>query len=160
MSIITAIPGATFEAPLNGATDLAGPLTVGIYDSPDELTALYGPSSAGIVENPVDSGLYAVELTAPEDEGTYSIVWTDGELFARDTLEVGFGEGTGVAVKLDRTVYSIGSRGSVSVARFKPLYVLELNGSLDRVINPNDVAATETLVEGFSDEAMTVSLGT
>lgn len=80
--------GETFEATLDGATGLAGPLTVAIYDTPSETTAAYGPSSTGIVENPAGSGLYAVTLTAPAANGTYSIVWSDGVLFARDTLEV------------------------------------------------------------------------
>lgn len=88
MSTITATAGAEFEATLDGALSLAGPLTVAIYDSPDELVAFYGPSSTGIVENPPGSGLYAVTLTAPDDAGTYSVVWSDGVLFARDVLEV------------------------------------------------------------------------
>jgi hypothetical protein len=155
MDTITVFPEATFEATLDGATDLAGALTVGIYDSPDEVTAFYGPSSTGVVENPVGSGLYAVELTAPGDPGTYSIVWTDGELFARDVLDV-VAEGAGVAVKIDRTQYHIGPGRQVAVARNQPLYVLQKNGPLDRAVN----LGTETLVEGFSDEAMTVSLGT
>lgn len=154
MSTITVIPGATFEATLDGATDLAGPLTVGIYDSPDELTAFYGPSSTGVVENPADSGLYAVELTAPEDAGSYSIVWSDGVLFARDVLEVS--EDSGVVVKIDKTQMQIGPGRALSAARNQPLYVLEPNGPQDRAVN----LGTETLVEGFADEGLTVSLGT
>ena len=87
MSTITAAAGGTFDAELDGATNLAGPLTVAIYDTP-ETTALYGPSSTGITETPPASGLWAVTLTAPDDAGTYSVVWTDGVLFARDVLEV------------------------------------------------------------------------
>lgn len=87
MSTITATAGATFDAELDGATNLAGPLTVAIYDTP-ETTALYGPSSTGITETPPSSGLWAVTLTAPDTAGTYSIVWTDGVLYARDVLEV------------------------------------------------------------------------
>jgi hypothetical protein len=62
-----------------------------------------------------------------------------------------------MSVKIDRTavVRDVVSR-KVDVASERPLYVLEMNGPLSRSV---DLGA-ESLVEGFSDEALTISLGT
>jgi hypothetical protein len=88
---IYALPGATFEAALDGApTGLTGTLGVRILDTPAG-TSILARTTAGIVEQPAGSGLYAVALTAPSTAGTYSVVWDTGggsPTYAREDLVV------------------------------------------------------------------------
>ncbi len=56
--------------------------------------------------------------------------------------------------KLNKTALQITSGGSrrLALAPGRPIYVLEPNGLLDRVIDPLDVAATETLATVYATE--------
>lgn len=65
-----------------------------------------------------------------------------------------------MSVKLDKTLNRREADGSLYAANNRQLYVLVANGPTTRTINPDDIAATETLVEGFSDADLTVSAGT
>lgn len=71
-------PAAQFEALLSGApTGLVGTLGVRIIDTPAGTTVL-ARTTAGIAEQPPGSGIYSVALTAPNVEGSYSVVWDTG----------------------------------------------------------------------------------
>jgi hypothetical protein len=75
---IFAAPGATVEAALQWpVTGLVGTLGVRIIDTPSGSTFL-ARTTAGIVENPVGSGLYEWSGTGPTTAGTYSVIWDDG----------------------------------------------------------------------------------
>lgn len=88
--MIYARTGHTFEATLDNApTGLTGTLGVAIYDTPADEDPIVARTTAGIAESPAGSGLYAVTLTAPDDSGTYSVVWDDGDgNYAREDLIV------------------------------------------------------------------------
>jgi hypothetical protein len=89
--MIYAAPGATFEASAEGApTGLVGTIGVQIIDTPGGPVVL-ARTTAGIAENPAGSGIYSVELVAPDDAGTYTVVWDTGgasPIYRSDTLEV------------------------------------------------------------------------
>lgn len=69
--------GRSFEATLAGApTGLTGTLGIQILDNTGNVTT--PRQSAGIAENPVGSGFYAVTLTAPPSAGQYSLFWDTG----------------------------------------------------------------------------------
>lgn len=102
--MIYALPGQTFEATLDGAdSGLVGTLGVRIIDTPTG-TTVRARTTAGIVEAPAASGLYAVALVASDDDdvqlpaGGYSLVWDNGadppdyyrdELIITSSLSVG-----------------------------------------------------------------------
>src|SRR5512142_249914 len=71
-------PSVTFEAVTDfGITGLTGTLTVLIMDNVSNI--VYGPSTVGIAEFPLGSGIYQVTLNAPDTQGQYSLVWNDGD---------------------------------------------------------------------------------
>jgi len=84
---MTVEPGATFEATFSsGIAGLVGTVEVAINDN--EGTTVFGPTTASITEIVVDgspTGIYSAILTAPTDEGQYSIVWSETGDFAADT---------------------------------------------------------------------------
>ena len=93
-------PDTEFEASLQDATSgLGGTLGVRILDTPGN-NVILGRTTVGIVENPEGSGIYSVTLTAPDQRGTYSIVWDTGgetpdfaieELIVTYELPTGYG---------------------------------------------------------------------
>lgn len=86
--MIYATPGSTFEADSSGAaTGLVGTIGVRILH-PAAGTTFLARTTAGITEQPAGSGIYFVSLTAPDDAGTYSIVWDDGSAYAPEELVV------------------------------------------------------------------------
>ncbi len=54
---------------------------------------------------------------------------------------------------LEKVMTRRAANGALFVAPGRDLYVLEPNGALDRVIDPDDVEATETLVTGYTTES-------
>ena len=75
---------ATHEA---GETGLVGTLEVAIIDNDGNV--VFGPTSAGITENSVGgtpTGIYTAELTAPEDLGQYTLVWSPDGTFDPETV--------------------------------------------------------------------------
>jgi hypothetical protein len=76
--MIAARPNTEFEAALTGAaTGQVGTLTVQIVDPPTS-RVLVAPTSADIVEFPADSGVYTATLIAPDEEGAFLVVWSNG----------------------------------------------------------------------------------
>lgn len=75
MSIYTT-PGATFEATATFDSGLTGTLGVRILDNAGATTT--ARTTDGIAEYPDGSGLYYVELTAPDTQGQFSIMFDDG----------------------------------------------------------------------------------
>lgn len=75
--------GQAFEAVYDaGETGLAGTVAVRIDDN--EGNTVVGPLDAGIIELGA-SGVYSVELTAPNTLGTYTILWSSDGTFDADT---------------------------------------------------------------------------
>ncbi len=70
-------PSVSYEGVVDfGITGLAGTLTFAITDN---LSAyVFGPTTAGITEFPVGTGIYQITFTAPAIEGQYTMVWEDG----------------------------------------------------------------------------------
>lgn len=56
-------------------------------------------------------------------------------------------------VQLDKTMLTVDSGSRVRVAPGRQLYILEPNGALDREIDPDDVEATETLLDVYTTES-------
>lgn len=88
MAVLYSQPNAPVEVTLDGApSGLVGTLTIAVYDTPAG-TVVLAPTAAGIVEFPAGSGLYSTVIFAPSVGGTYSIVWDNAGVRARDTLVV------------------------------------------------------------------------
>lgn len=68
-------PGEPFSSVVSSATGLTG--TIGVTVIADGATVTPRTTS-GIVEYPAGSGIYQLTGTAPDDAGTYTIVWDDG----------------------------------------------------------------------------------
>jgi hypothetical protein len=78
VGVVFALPGASFEATLAGAsTGLEGTLGVRIVDGATD-TEIVARSTADISEYPADSGIYTATLIAPTTQGQYLIVWDTG----------------------------------------------------------------------------------
>lgn len=76
--ILYASPGAAFEATLDSVyTGGATEFRISIIDTPTGNYFLE-PTSVGIYENPVGSGIYSWAGTAPTVTGQYTIYWDDG----------------------------------------------------------------------------------
>jgi hypothetical protein len=68
-------PSESFEATFNsGISGLVGTVTFKIDDN--EGNTVFGPTTAGIAEIGV-TGIYSIVVTAPADEGDYSMVWSE-----------------------------------------------------------------------------------
>ncbi len=66
-----------------------------------------------------------------------------------------------MAVKLDKTAFVRNAAAQkIDIAPGRQLYVFATNGSLTRYLTPGWDVGDETLIEGFTDEALTVSAGT
>lgn len=86
-------PGASFEAVAKFPTGLVGELGVRILDNQGATTV--ARVTAGIVEYPAGSGIYAITLTAPATGGQYTLAWDDGsDHWAVEGLNVGAGGAT------------------------------------------------------------------
>ena len=85
-------PAADYEAVLEtGETGLTGTIALGLYDNQGATTEAL--STAGIIETPTGSGVYAATRTAPVDGGQYTLVWsldgtTSPDKVATDQLTV------------------------------------------------------------------------
>jgi hypothetical protein len=79
----TVSPAATFEASYGaGTAGLVGTVEVAIMDQ--DGATVFGPTSAGIIENIVDgvpTGVYTAELTAPVPLGQYGVIWSNDGLW-------------------------------------------------------------------------------
>jgi hypothetical protein len=85
--MIHARPGASFTAILEaGATGLAGTLTAQIENA--DGTSHTAASSAGIVE--IESTIYAATRTAPDEAGTYVVIWVNGSDRAAEELVISY----------------------------------------------------------------------
>ena len=76
--MIAVSPSADFEAVAQFTTGLTGTLGVRIRDN--DGNDVLARTTAGIVEDIAGSGIYRVTLTAPVDEGQYTIVWDDADV--------------------------------------------------------------------------------
>jgi hypothetical protein len=74
--MIAVTPSAEFEAVAQFETGLVG--TIGVRLRDNEGNDALARTTAGITEDLAGSGIYVVTLTAPADEGQYTIVWDDG----------------------------------------------------------------------------------
>jgi hypothetical protein len=92
--MIYARPGDSLTAVLDaGTTGLVGTLTVQL-ENPDGTTETAATTS-GIVE--VETGIYAATMTAPDDRGTYIVIWKSGATTASEELVVTYTVPTAVA---------------------------------------------------------------
>lgn len=86
----TVEPSASYEATLNlGTAGLVG--TVGLRVIDNVGNTVEARSTADIIEDPANSGLYQATRTAPATPGAYSLVWDDGDVpphYAIDDLLV------------------------------------------------------------------------
>lgn len=83
--MIYAKPGTTFATTLAGATGLTPGIRIENVDGTNHTPR----TTEGIVEVEPDSGIYAVELTAPDERGGYVVLWDDGaSVFAAEDLAV------------------------------------------------------------------------
>lgn len=76
--MIAVSPGVDFAAVAQFDTGLTGTLGVRIRDN--QGNDVLARTTAGIVEDIAGSGIYRVTLTAPTDEGQYSIIWDDAAI--------------------------------------------------------------------------------
>jgi hypothetical protein len=80
--VIEASASSPFEATLEGApAGLIGTIAVRVTD-PGTQTTVVARSSDGIVEYPAGSGVYAATIVAPEQPGSYTVLWDLGEPLA------------------------------------------------------------------------------
>lgn len=97
-------PGASVVCTLTEApTGLEGTLEVGLLSLPTE--AFVVPSSAVGVTEISNSGTYYKTFVAPDEEGTYLDVWTDGAttVTGQEPIEVMFNAPSVVAVDIDES---------------------------------------------------------
>lgn len=87
-------PEAIYEAAVDtGESGLVGVIGLLVVDNQSNVTTPF--STAGIIETPDLSGVYAATRVAPDSFGHYTIVWQldTGETFGIDELFVGGAEG-------------------------------------------------------------------
>lgn len=78
---------ASFEAIVEiGIAGLVGTLEIQIQDNQGSIVS--GPTTAGIIEFPANSGFYQATLTAPGTIGQYSIAWSDDGSFSENQIYV------------------------------------------------------------------------
>lgn len=73
----------TFES---GVTGLVGVVSLMVIDNDGGVVT--AASSAGIIETPAGSGIYAAERTAPATVGQYTVVWSIDGTFADGTVSI------------------------------------------------------------------------
>lgn len=82
--------GAPLELIVTGyVTGLVG--VVGVEVSDGQGNVVIPRTTAGIIEAPAGSGIYAVTLTAPAEPGTYTVTWDDGgtpAIYAVEQIQV------------------------------------------------------------------------
>ena len=77
---------AAFEATVEtGIAGLVGTIAVQIQDNQGVIVS--GPTTAGIIESPANSGFYQANLVAPAAIGQYSIVWSDDGTYTEGHVE-------------------------------------------------------------------------
>lgn len=73
-----------FEAPyVSGIPGLVGTVAIQVVDNQGAIA--FGPSTAGIIETPASSGVYAATILAAWDPGQYTVVWSFDGSFDADT---------------------------------------------------------------------------
>ena len=75
--MIRVAPGSSFEARVEAfPTGLTGTVRVRLLNNTGGTT--FGPTTAGIVEDPAGSGSYVVTLAAPTETGEFTVFWDTG----------------------------------------------------------------------------------
>jgi hypothetical protein len=73
--VIVAAPGASYEAVFqSGLTGLVGTVALGLLDNQGATTEPL--DTAGIIETPAGSGVYAATRIAPGEPGQYTLLWS------------------------------------------------------------------------------------
>lgn len=80
-------PAATYEATFAaGAAALVGTIRLGVLDNQGAVVEAL--STAGIIETPAGSGVYAATRTSPNTEGQYTLIWSLDGSTAPDQVSI------------------------------------------------------------------------
>jgi hypothetical protein len=85
--VIFAQQSAAYEAVYeSGVTGLVGVVSVMVVDNDGAITT--AASTAGIIETPAGSGVYAAARVAPTDTGQYTVIWSIDGTFDDGTVSI------------------------------------------------------------------------